>query len=170
MGVTVSSGILRSNCVALTLHIIEEYLMLNTKARNTTAALSIQRIAKWHEGHNLVQGSTTDEQLNNLLEAVLKVYMSLLPETKPEEGVRDIISRLTTLFEQNKVHTAKVLPEAFGDVMSVLINMAERDGSTVAEALMTSFKRVEHQKPNLVKTEPLPIPKPVKRTRAKTTK
>ena len=79
-----------------------------------------QLVAEWHDDRNLIEGSTDAAQMHKLLEEVNEL--------------------------DQDVHDGFDLRDEMGDVLVVLINIAERNGFTLRQALETSYNKIKDRK------------------------
>jgi NTP pyrophosphatase (non-canonical NTP hydrolase) len=99
----------------------------------------IEKIKQWHYDRNLIEGSTDLDQFGKLMEEVMELHEAL-------------VSALPTM-ERNKVwllDRGDEIPDAIGDIMVVLINIAERNGLTIEQCLEHAYNDIKHRKGKMV--------------------
>jgi len=81
-------------------------------------------IKRWHHDRNLIEGSTDKQQFMKLLEEVLELQANI------SEGVD--------------------LKDDIGDIIVVLINIAERNGLTILECLEQAYGDIKDRKGKMI--------------------
>jgi len=84
----------------------------------------IQRVTQWHHERNLVYGSTEKDQICKLIQEVGELSDSVCKQ----KDIRDDI----------------------GDIMVILINIAERRGLSLAECLEVAYDDIKDRKGKMV--------------------
>ena len=84
----------------------------------------ITKVLTWHYDRNLIEGSTDRSQFDKLEEEVGELLCSIIFE----DGVKDDI----------------------GDIMVVLINIAERNNTTIQECLEVAYEDIKDRKGKMV--------------------
>ena len=98
--------------------------MINKLDFNLRTPLTIELIAGWHHDRNLIKGSTNAQQFVKLIEEVGELAASIA--------------------------RGKCVKDDIGDVMTVLINIAEREGVTIHQCLATAWKDIKDRKGKMV--------------------
>jgi len=99
--------------------------MINvTQANNTNVSGYIGLIAQWHHDRNLIDGATNQSQ-----------FMKLISEA----------GELA-----NNLAKGKDCRDDIGDMMVVLINIAEREGYTINECLQQAWNDIKDRKGKMV--------------------
>lgn len=78
---------------------------------------NIQNIIKWHYDRNLIYGTTSQAQLSKLLSEVSELALNIANG----KDVRDDI----------------------GDIITVLVNIAERENTTIAECVDIAYNDIK---------------------------
>jgi len=89
----------------------------------------IENIKQWHYDRNLIDGSTDRAQFTKLMEEVLELH----------EAIVDV-------HRYNDVWVA----DAIGDIIVVLVNIAERNGLPIVECLDTAYNDIRDRKGRMV--------------------
>jgi NTP pyrophosphatase (non-canonical NTP hydrolase) len=84
----------------------------------------VEKIAQWHRDRNLIDGSTDKDQ-----------YMKLIQEAGE---LSDNICK------------GKPIKDDIGDMMVVLINIAERNGLTLTECLEEAYNDIKDRKGRMI--------------------
>jgi len=84
----------------------------------------IEQIKQWHYDRNLIHGSTDKDQFYKLIEEMLELQKSTM---KGEPVIDDI-----------------------GDIIVVLINIAERNGLTIEECLEHAYNDIKDRKGQMI--------------------
>ena len=84
----------------------------------------IEQIKQWHHDRNLIDGSTDKDQFYKLIEEVFELQRNL---SKNQPIVDDI-----------------------GDIIVVLINMAERNGLAIEECLEHAYNDIKDRKGRVI--------------------
>ena len=91
----------------------------------------IEQIKQWHYDRNLIEGSTDLDQFGKLQEEVLELHEALIFDSYLDN------------------HTTEIT-DAIGDIMVVLINIAERNGLTLEQCLEHAYNDIQHRKGKMV--------------------
>ena len=84
----------------------------------------IDRVIQWHRDRNLIDGSDDETQVKKLLEEVIELTLD--------------------------IKNSKPLLDELGDCLVVLVNIAERNGFTLEEALEFSYNKIKDRKGRMV--------------------
>ena len=84
----------------------------------------IEKVKQWHHDRNLIEGSTDLDQFGKLLEEVDELRQSML--------------------------FAEDVTDDIGDIMVVLINIAERNGLTLEQCLEHAYNDIKDRKGKMV--------------------
>lgn len=84
----------------------------------------IEQIKQWHYDRNLIHGSTDKDQFYKLIEEMLELQKSTM---KGEPVIDDI-----------------------GDIIVVLINIAERNGLTIEQCLEHAYNDIKDRKGQMI--------------------
>lgn len=98
--------------------------MINTVNNNATVRVVIDQIAQWHHDRNLIEGSDDKTQFAKLIS---------------EAG------ELAT-----NIAKGKDCRDDIGDMMVVLINIAERNKYTIEECLRTAYNDIKDRKGKMI--------------------
>lgn len=96
----------------------------NTISKNVGTKTLIENITKWHHDRNLIEGSTDKDQ-----------YCKLIQEAGE---LSDSICK------------GKSVADDIGDMMVVLINIAERNGLSISECLAKAWDDIKDRKGKMV--------------------
>lgn len=96
----------------------------NTITQNVGTKTLIENITRWHHDRNLIQGSTDKDQ-----------YCKLIQEAGE---LSDSICK------------GKDVSDDIGDMMVVLINIAERNGLSISECLAKAWNDIKDRKGKMV--------------------
>jgi NTP pyrophosphatase (non-canonical NTP hydrolase) len=91
----------------------------------------IEKVKQWHYDRNLIEGSTDLAQFSKLQEEVLELHEALV----------------CNLYIEDYTFETK---DAIGDIMVVLINIAERNGLTLEQCLEHTYNDIKHHKGKMV--------------------
>lgn len=98
--------------------------MINTVNNNVTVRVVIDQITQWHHDRNLIEGSDDKTQFAKLISEAGELATSI---AKGKDCRDDI-----------------------GDMMVVLINIAERNGYTVQECLEQAYNDIKDRKGKMI--------------------
>jgi NTP pyrophosphatase (non-canonical NTP hydrolase) len=98
--------------------------MKNKCYNNVNIDLVIENIAKWHHDRNLVEGSTDQAQ-----------YVKLIEEAGELAG---------------NIARGKDITDDIGDMIVVLVNIAERNDLTLKECVNQAWNDIKHRKGKMV--------------------
>ena len=84
----------------------------------------IEKVKQWHYDRNLIEGSTDKAQMNKLYEEVKELNESVYYRKNPIDDI--------------------------GDIMVVLINIAERNGLTLEQCLEHAYNDIKDRKGKMV--------------------
>lgn len=98
--------------------------MINTVNNNMLTRLYIEQITKWHHDRNLIEGSDDKTQFAKLISEAGELATSI---AKGKDCRDDI-----------------------GDMMVVLINIAERNGYTIEECLEQAYNDIKDRKGRMI--------------------
>jgi len=84
----------------------------------------IEQVKQWHYDRNLIEGSTDKAQMNKLYEEVKELNESVYYNKSPIDDI--------------------------GDIMVVLINIAERNGLTLEQCLKHAYNDIKDRKGKMV--------------------
>ena len=97
----------------------------------------IEQVKQWHYDRNLIDGSTDLAQFRKLQEEVLELHEALV-DSKWE-------------IDSYGVYEIDDTQDAIGDIMVVLINIAERNGLTLEQCLEHAYNDIQHRKGKMVR-------------------
>ena len=98
--------------------------MINNPSANALTGLYIEKITQWHYDRNLIHGSSSAAQLKKLLEEVGELC--------------------------SNVAQGKSIKDDIGDVITVLINLAEREGMTIQDCLAQAYGDIKDRTGRMV--------------------
>lgn len=98
--------------------------MNNKCYHNVNIDLIIENIAKWHHERNLVEGSTDQAQ-----------YVKLIEEAGELAG---------------NIARGKDITDDIGDMIVVLVNIAERNDLTLKECVNQAWNDIKHRKGKMI--------------------
>ena len=84
----------------------------------------IEKVKQWHYDRNLIEGSTDKAQMGKLYEEVKELNESVYYNKSPIDDI--------------------------GDIMVVLINIAERNWLTLEQCLKHAYNDIQHRKGKMV--------------------
>lgn len=84
----------------------------------------IEQVRQWHYDRNLIEGSTDKAQMGKLYEEVKELNESVYYNKSPIDDI--------------------------GDIMVVLINIAERNNLTLEQCLEHAYNDIQHRKGKMV--------------------
>lgn len=84
----------------------------------------IEQVKQWHHDRNLIEGSTDKAQMGKLYEEVKELNESVYYNKSPIDDI--------------------------GDIMVVLINIAERNGLTLEQCLAHAYDEIKDRKGKMV--------------------
>ena len=84
----------------------------------------INKIVQWHKDRNLIDGSTDRAQFMKLLEEVKELSVSIETDNSPVDDI--------------------------GDIIVVLINIAERNGLSLEQCLEHAYNDIKHRKGKVI--------------------
>lgn len=98
--------------------------MINTVSGNCTIRVVIDQIAQWHHDRNLIAGSTNITQFAKLISEAGEL--------------------------SNNIAKGKDCRDDIGDMIVVLINIAERSGYTLQECLEQAWNDIKDRKGKMI--------------------
>ena len=84
----------------------------------------IQKVSQWHHDRNLIEGATSKDQVLKLIQEVGELSDSVCKQ----QDVKDDI----------------------GDCLVILINIAEREGTTLEESLAVAYEDIKDRKGKMI--------------------
>ena len=84
----------------------------------------IQKVSQWHHDRNLIEGATSKDQVLKLIQEVGELSDSVCKK----QDVKDDI----------------------GDCLVILINIAEREGTTLEECLAVAYEDIKDRKGKMI--------------------
>lgn len=91
----------------------------------------IEQVKQWHYDRNLIEGSTDLDQFGKLQEEVLELHEALICNSYLDNYTPEIT-------------------DAIGDIMVVLINIAERNNLTLEQCLEHAYNDIKDRKGKMV--------------------
>ena len=91
----------------------------------------VDDIIEWHYARNLIEGSTDLDQFGKLQEEVLELHEALICNSYLDNYTPEIT-------------------DAIGDIIVVLINMAERNGLSIKDCLAVAYNDIKDRKGKMV--------------------
>lgn len=98
--------------------------MINTADKNHRAGKLIGDIAQWHHDRNLINGATDQTQFVKLMEEVGELA--------------------------GNISRGKCIKDDIGDVIVVLINIAERNGLSIAQCMEQAYDDIKDRKGRMI--------------------
>lgn len=92
----------------------------------------IEQVKQWHYDRNLIEGSDDLAQFSKLLEETLELHEALIKWSMNNSGYQSLKK------------------DAIGDIMVVLINIAERNGLTLEQCLEHAYNDIKDRKGKMV--------------------
>jgi len=89
---------------------------MKTNNENPRASSIINNIMGWHYDRNLIDGSTDKAQLVKLVEETHELIDSVYDETSPIDDIGDIIVVLINIAERNNLSLDDCLTHAYNDI------------------------------------------------------
>ena len=89
----------------------------------------IEQVKQWHYDRNLIEGSDDLAQFSKLMEEVLELHRSIVDVTD---------------------YYGNSIADDIGDIMVVLINIAERNGLTLEQCLEHAYNDIKDRKGKMV--------------------
>ena len=86
----------------------------------------IEKVVQWHYDRNLIEGSSDFRQFGKLMEEVVELHYALVNKSQEE------------------------LEDAIGDIVVVLVNIAERNNTSLEESLKLAYEDIKHRKGKMV--------------------
>ena len=108
----------------------------------------IKKVREWHNLRQLVTGSTDQAQLKKLLEEFMELSCSIYAN-KPANQVVGIVKGMLDDLEHNnriKADDGSGKKDAIGDMIVVLVNIAERNDTYLRECLAGSYNEIKDRK------------------------
>ena len=91
----------------------------------------INKVKQWHYDRNLIEGSTDLDQFGKLQEEVLELHEALICNSYLDNYTPEIT-------------------DAIGEIMVVLINIAERNGLTLEQCLEHAYNDIKDRTGKMV--------------------
>lgn len=88
----------------------------NTKEDNEKTAQLLNQIMDWHYARNLILGTTDEAQLVKLQEEVSELRDSIFSGNSPIDDIGDIIVVLVNVAERNGLSIQECLEHAYNDI------------------------------------------------------
>jgi NTP pyrophosphatase (non-canonical NTP hydrolase) len=104
----------------------------------------IEQVKQWHYDRNLIDGSTDLAQFSKLMEETLELHESMVREVSDKYNYYGN----GTLRQPNGYEDRK--KDDIGDIMVVLINIAERNGLTLEQCLEHAYNDIKDRKGKMV--------------------
>lgn len=98
--------------------------MINSESNNFECARLIQNIADWHYKRNLIAGATHKDQYCKLIAEAGELGDSIAKKRDPSDDI--------------------------GDIIVVLVNMAEREGLSIQQCLERAWNDIKDRKGRMV--------------------
>ena len=128
----------------------------------------ISDVINWHYERNLIEGATDESQSVKLLEEYIELVAALYPVNHHRVANR-VISDTIELLEGGRIKSVAVedsreaKKDALGDMLVVMINIAERNGWDIEECLESAYSEIKDRKGRMIdgkyiKQEDLPKP------------
>lgn len=99
-------------------------LKFNVAQHNYDVSHLLEKIMGWHYDRNLIEGSEDIPQLEKLMEEVGELRLSINNQRSPVDDI--------------------------GDIIVVLVNIAERNGLTIQECLAYAYSEIQHRTGKMV--------------------
>jgi hypothetical protein len=90
--------------------------MINGATENLRICNTITKVTQWHYDRNLIDGATDKAQLVKLKEEVDELATSIWNETSPIDDIGDIIVVLINIAERNGLSLYECLEHAYNDI------------------------------------------------------
>tara|TARA_B100002019_G_scaffold153495_1_gene132336 strand:- start:2734 stop:3114 length:381 start_codon:yes stop_codon:yes gene_type:complete len=104
----------------------------NTVCQNVGTKTLIEQIAQWHHERNLIQGSTDKDQYCKLIQEAGELSDSICKGKDVSDDIGDMIVVLINIAERNKLSISDCLTKAWDDIKDRKGQMV--DGVFVKEA------------------------------------
>lgn len=104
----------------------------------------IEQVKQWHHDRNLIDGSTDLAQFSKLMEETLELHESMVRELSDKHNYYYD----GTLRQPNGYVDRK--KDDIGDIMVVLINIAERNGLTLEQCLKHAYNDIKDRKGRII--------------------
>ena len=92
----------------------------------------IEQIKQWHYDRNLIEGSTDKAQFSKLQEEVLELHGNIIAKEWDSWLCED--------------HERECKADDIGDILVVLINIAERNGLTLEQCLEKAYDDIKDRR------------------------
>ena len=76
----------------------------------------IYKIRQWHHDRNLIEGANDKDQLAKLIQEVGELSSSICEQKDVRDDIGDIIVVLINIAERNNITIAECLAQAYGDI------------------------------------------------------
>ena len=76
----------------------------------------VDKIVQWHKDRNLIEGSDDRSQFSKLLEEVRELAVSIETDNSPVDDIGDIIVVLINIAERNGLSLEQCLEHAYNDI------------------------------------------------------
>lgn len=76
----------------------------------------IEQIKQWHYDRNLIDGSTDKDQFYKLIEEVLELQKSIMKQNPVIDDIGDIVVVLINIAERNGLTLERCLEHAYNDI------------------------------------------------------
>lgn len=76
----------------------------------------VNKIVQWHKDRNLIEGSDDRSQFQKLLEEVRELSVSIETENTPVDDIGDIVVVLINIAERNGLSLEQCLEHAYNDI------------------------------------------------------
>lgn len=104
----------------------------NTIHKNVGTKTCIEKITQWHHNRNLIEGSTDKDQFCKLMQEAGELSDSICKGKDVSDDIGDMIVVLINIAERNKLSISKCLEKAWNDIKDRKGKMV--DGVFVKEA------------------------------------
>lgn len=76
----------------------------------------VDKIVQWHKDRNLIEGSDDRSQFSKLLEEVRELAVSIETDNSPVDDIGDIVVVLINIAERNGLSLEQCLEHAYNDI------------------------------------------------------
>ena len=114
------------------------------------------KITQWHHDKNLIEGATDWSQSKKLLEEFIELISAQMPDASPGAILKTVHTLATSLYDEGRIKS--VLPEdaqeakldSLGDQVVVIINIAERNHSSLETVLNLAYQEIKDRKGKMI--------------------
>ena len=96
--------------------LVRQQMLNNTVPRNVGTKTYVERITQWHHDRNLIEGSTDKDQFCKLMQEAGELSDSICKGKDVSDDIGDMIVVLINIAERNGLSISSCLEKAWSDI------------------------------------------------------